>query len=513
MKLRLALLVLLTLLGAAPAEAHLGSSDVFFEGMAGPWQVRITIRVPQVVPGQAEILVQVQNPESATVTFVPLASGVAVSNAPPEEAAQPVRGETNLFDGQLWLMTVNAYSVNVRIRGKAGEGVVQVPIDSIARSQLPLPSWLGKILTVLGLVLFCGAILIIAAAAGESALLPDSLPGARERRKYRIAAAVTGVILVLALVGGRKWWNAEEKNFRTGMIEGGWPDVAGDVRVEGSQRVLHLTIGKQDLRPNEKLELTPDHGKLLHLYLVGQPALQAFCHIHPVREDDLKSFEATLPPLPEGEYEMLCDFTLSWGFSSTATNLIHLPPIPAAASVSTNAHPLAPDPDDSWVASADAAVRENASGDTLCSLPGGTQIIWKAHHPLRANQDAGLQFQVRDGAGNPAPLEPYMGMMSHAAVLRFDGRVFAHLHPSGNYSMAAQTYFEKKIAKEIGAPGSEIASVSSRLEEWCGPPPAEGGRSTISLPYEFPSPGDYRVWVQIKTGGQVKTAIFDTTVM
>jgi len=27
--------------------------------------------------------------------------------------------------------------------------------------------------------------------------------------------------------------------------------------------------------------------------------------------------------------------------------------------------------------------------------------------------------------------------------------------------------------------------------------------STLIIPYEFPTPGDYRVWVQIKTGGQV----------
>ena len=45
------------------------------------------------------------------------------------------------------------------------------------------------------------------------------------------------------------------------------------------------------------------------------------------------------------------------------------------------------------------------------------------------------------------------------------------------------------------------------------PHPLAGDESsTISLPYEFPTPGDYRVWVQIKTDGQIMTAIFDTTV-
>ena len=44
-----------------------------------------------------------------------------------------------------------------------------------------------------------------------------------------------------------------------------------------------------------------------------------------------------------------------------------------------------------------------------------------------------------------------MGMTSHAAVLRSDGRVFAHLHPAGNFSMAAQMIFNAKLAKETGS--------------------------------------------------------------
>lgn len=43
---------------------------------------------------------------------------------------------------------------------------------------------------------------------------------------------------------------------------------------------------------------------------------------------------------------------------------------------------------------------------------------------------------------------------------------------------------------------------------------ASGGTeaSLISLPYEFPSPGDYRIWVQVKIAGKIMTGIFDTTV-
>ena len=36
-------------------SAHIGSPDVFFTGKAGPYDVRVTIQPPQVVPGVARV--------------------------------------------------------------------------------------------------------------------------------------------------------------------------------------------------------------------------------------------------------------------------------------------------------------------------------------------------------------------------------------------------------------------------------------------------------------------------
>ena len=51
------LTLIATLHGAPPAAAHVGSPNVFFDGMAGPYAVRVIIRPPSVVPGLAEIVV------------------------------------------------------------------------------------------------------------------------------------------------------------------------------------------------------------------------------------------------------------------------------------------------------------------------------------------------------------------------------------------------------------------------------------------------------------------------
>jgi hypothetical protein len=501
MKGRLATLAVLALLTPWRAQAHLGSPDVFFDGTAGPYPVSVAIRMPAVVPGRAQISVRVRSNEAVAVAVAPIAAATSVSNTPPPEVAQPVPGETNLFAGELWLMVNGAYGIDIRVRGPSGNGAVQVPVNSVATHQLPLPSWLGGMLLALAAILFCAGVAIIAAAAGESVLPPGAVLDKRHRRRYRKAATIATFVFAAGLVLGRNWWNSDEADFRSRLREGGWPDLAARIHLNGSQRILNLSLSDSSWKPKD-LTLEADHGKLLHTYLIRLPKHDVFAHIHPTNAGGHNSYDVALPPLPEGDYEILCDVTLAnSGISSTATNVVRVPPISAGA----GGTPLRRDPDDSWAVDSAVAARDNAGGDVVSRLSGGTQVIWKAHPPLRAQQEAGLRFEVRDEAGQPAALEPYMGMTSHAAVLRADGRVFAHLHPSGNYSMAAQFFFDTKLGK---------ISATKSPDPICGVDHSGAATASgiIALPYEFPSGGDYRLWVQVKTGGRVETAIFDTTV-
>ncbi len=495
-----------------PAKAHVGSPDVFYEGLIGPYPARITIRMPGVVPGRAEISARVQTDRPVVISFLPLYSKTAVTNAPPPDLGQLVPGEKNLYRGELWLMSFGAYSIAVRMRGEAGEGAVEIPVNSVATRQLPLPGYLGKLLLGLGALLVLGGLGIVAAAARESALAPGVSPGPTERRKGWRAGALTAVIFALLLVGGRKWWSFEETTFRRHLREGAWPDLAADVRVEDSQRILRLTVGEKTFAPDYSIRLLPDHGKLIHLFLVREGSRDAFGHLHPVRKGG-KTFEVALPPLPEGRYKILCDLTFEQsGVSSTATNSVQLPAIPAPVA---GAAALKSDPDDSWASYSADIVPAAAAANPVCRLPGGEQVEWKSHPPLRVRQDAALRFEVRDATGHPVELEPYMGMMSHAAVLRTDGAVFSHLHPAGNFSMAAQSFFEAKLERETGGVGgmpTEMDHSKMDHSKMGHGSHSSSGVSSISLPYEFPAAGDYRIWVQIKIDGRVMTAVFDATV-
>lgn len=501
-------LVLISFL-ALTAQAHIGSPDVFHEGKIGPYPARVTIRMPDVVPGRAEISVRVETSEPVEVSFLPLYSSTAVKNAPPPDIGRLVDGETNLYAGELWLMSFGAYSVEVRMKGAKGNGMTQIPVTSAAIHQLPMPSILGKVLLFLAGTLVIGGIGIAAAAGREAALSPGALPAEVERRNGMIAAGVTATVFVLALFGGRLWWKAEEKDFRRHLREGAWPDLAADVRMEGAERILRLEVGKQTYTSTYKPHLIPDHGKLMHVFLVREGGRDAFAHLHPIRKARY-TFEVAVPPLPAGRYAAYCDLTFEGGVSSTASTFFELPPPPVAEG--TASPELQRDPDDSWASLPEGTVPVAGNGAPIYRLPGGAQVVWKRQKAPRVNEDASLRFEVLDSEGKPAALEPYMGMLSHAAVLRRDGAIFAHLHPVGNFSMAAQSFFVDKLAREASAGGGESAPDQSREDHSMHRGHSGDAGSSVYLPYEFPEAGEYRIWVQFKAGGRVFTAAFDTQV-
>jgi hypothetical protein len=496
---------------ALAAEAHVGSPDVFYDGMAGPYATRVTIRMPNVVPGRAEISARVQTSDPVEVSFLPVYSWTPITNTPPADVGKLVLGETNLYSGELWLMIFGAYSVEVHVKGPQGDGVVQIPVNSVAIKQLPLPSALGKILLVLAAVLVVGGI-GIAAAAGREATLPAGASAATWQRWKGVLSALTmTAVCVFALVGGKSWWRSEENDFRRHLRQGPWPDLAAAVREEGNQRVLRLDVGPEFFQYNQKAPLIPDHGKLMHLFLVREGSRDAFAHLHPIKKKDY-TFDVALPPLPGGRYDIFCDLTFEGGMSSTATNSIELPA--NAETLDRTNETVQRDPDDSWAAITANTAQAAGSGNPVFHLPDGGQVEWKCQKPLRTKQDGSLRFSVTDSAHNPVELEPYMGMLCHAAVLRSDGSVFAHLHPSGNFSMAAQMFFADKMTNSDAAmDGMANMANMPGMEHSMHPMHHTGGAaSEVYLPYEFPVAGDYRIWAQFKTGGRVVTAVFDAHV-
>jgi hypothetical protein len=489
---------LLSLL-AWPALAHVGTLNVVYESQTPPVPLRVIIRPPGVVPGLADIDVRVLTNGVKQVTVLPVHARAGLKGAPPPDIAQPVQGEPNLYHAQLWLMTAGAYSVHVNVETTNGLTKAIVPVNSLALARLPMNGALGVLLASLGILLFGLAASIVSAAVREGILAPGSVPTEQRLRAGRAAFGIATGLLVLALIGGRAWWNSRDRDHRTNRL---YQPVActAEVRSDQGQRVLRLSIQTNDARALWP-QLVPDHGKLMHVFLMRERDLDVFAHLHPVRRNHWL-FEAALPPLPPGNYRLYADVTHENGLAQTLTAVATIEDV--AGAQASNTTKLGTDPDDSWH---QGRTFFSAAGSE-CDLGDGLVMKWEAAGTLAAARETSLRFSVLDRSGKPARLEPYMSMLGHAAIRRDDGSVFAHLHPAGSISIASQQVFQLRAGER---PQGRITP--EMLEKLCQPPSGDSTQFPLSFPYEFPKPGRYRIWVQVKVAGQVRTAEFDTAVV
>lgn len=482
------------------ADAHIGDQNVFFEGDAGPYPVRVIVRPPGVIPGLAEISVRVNTNGAHRVTVLPMRWNKGREGAPPPDDAKSVRGETNLFAGELWFMRDGAQSVEVAVSGAVGEGKVIVPVNAVATRVLAMSPGLGKLLGMLGALLIALAISIVGAAVRDS-VLPA---GAASSRKRRWFARATIVVAALAITGflcfGKKWWDAEAADYRNNRLYQPLPAIA-HVRVENGERILTLQRTLDPARNNGPL--VPEHGKLMHLFLVREPTMDAFAHLHPTKRD-WKTFETPLPGLPEGNYRVYADITYETGFSDTLTATVQL----SALKTSTTTGTRVLDTDDGWRITDPF---EASEGLRQTNHVAGYEMELSMDAPLVENRDTTLHVVMRDALRRPARLEHFMGMGGHLILRREDGAVFTHLHPSGSFSMAAQQLFELRVEgkapTKIGRAEGEPICKLPALD-----PKANVAHDSLSFPYAFPKAGAYRLWVQVKVSGKVLTGVFDVNV-
>jgi hypothetical protein len=296
---------------------------------------------------------------------------------------------------------------------------------------------------------------------------------------------------VLIVFGGRAWWNLEALAYGESVVYRPFRanvSVRDDGAGESRRRVLTLAIDDRRWPPGPGVTLTrynalmPDHGKLMHMFLVRMPQMDAFAHVHPVAQrPTAEAFDVTLPPLPAGRYRVFGDIVHESGYAQTLTSEVQLD-APLAGSTTR-------DGDDSWLVG--SAKRDETA--TVVRTPAASITFDRGSEGFTAGKERMLTFTVRDASGSPITLEPYMGMLGHVAVARADGNVFAHLHPAGTISMAALQKFTR--------------SLDAHAEHQ----PASSGNEVSTL-YAFPKAGQYRLWVQIKIEGQVLTSAFDVDV-
>jgi hypothetical protein len=484
------------------ASAHVGSPDAWFEGMAGPYHVTVEVQTAGVVPGVARVYVRTSGDVPQAVT-IQANKFDATGGAPPPETTKRLPGEPATFMGQLWIMSTGSNSVTVNVAGPKGSGSVIVPVVVVAYSRLRLEKPMGIGLSAMGLFLFVGLVTIVGAAVREGSLSPGDTPSPQLHRRARNAMMITTVIGITMLAGGWLWWNSEDKVYERNMYK----PLASSSAITQRNGTAFVDVSIRDsswvhrgdtawLNRRSVSSWTPlveDHGKIMHMFMIRDD-LTAFAHLHPSTGDSVV-FSAALPPVPAGKYRVFADIVHESGFTHTLTTTVDVGP--------TSGNPTAVgSPDDSWFTG-------SPGNSKTAQLDSAGTIEWNSSGTITAGSPASLKFTVRNADGSPALLEPYMGMPAHAVVARNDGSVFVHLHPMGTISMASKMAFEMRepgdtIRGKLGARLAE-AEMSSMSHA-----PVTVGE--VSFPYAFPKAGDYRVWIQVKLGGKIRTAAFDAHV-
>ena len=488
------LIVLFSLLPTV--DAHVGNPDIYMEGHAGPYLLYITIRMPQVIPGVAEIEIRSESSDVREIRVAPMQlTGPGSRLAPTPDLARRSAADPQFFTGSLWLMEFGSLQVHIEADGTRGPGELAVPVPAIAQRTLPLQRPLGLTLAALMLLLALGLISIAAAAVREGALEPGAVPKFENVRRARIATAIASALVIALLFIGWKWWRSEAVRYEANVYTP--PEI--DALLDGSgrlvleQKPVHMALGSSR-RPAQLVDfklLIPDHGHLMHLFLVRLPAMDSFWHLHPERDAN-GEFVEHLPAVPPGHYQLFADVVLKSGFPITMIGRLDVPEL--------TGQPLAGD--DSGIVA--TPLSQSSAGALVSPLPDGGRMVWeRPQTPLRANTALLFRFHVEDRDGKSArDLEPYMGMAAHAEIIRSDAAVFAHVHPAGSVSMAALDLAQAGLFSVAAG-----ANAMSGMEM-----PAEHVDPEISFPYGFPKPGLYRLFVQIKRAGQIETAIFDAIV-
>ncbi|GAA2433410.1 hypothetical protein [Streptomyces macrosporus] len=261
--------------------------------------------------------------------------------------------------------------------------------------------------------------------------------------------------------GGHDERDEHDERQEGGHRKGGHADTpAGGLNVSEGGHTLDLATprvpaGKatelrftvRDDRGRPVTDYRTEHGKELHLILASRD-LDTYRHLHPVRAAD--GTWSTPVKLPEaGDYRVFADFTPA---AKGATNLT----LGADLAVSGAYEPAAPP---------EPSARATVDGYTV-TLDGA----------LRPGEASGLDLTVAKDGRPVTDLEPYLGAYGHLVALRSGDLAYLHVHPGG-------------------APGDGTTAP--------GP--------TVSFTATAPSDGTYRLFLDFKHDGEVRTAAFTVT--
>jgi hypothetical protein len=438
-------------------------------------------------------------------------TGPGAKFAPVPDKLKQSAQDPQFFIGSLWMMASGSWQVRLTVDGQQGQGMVAVPVPAAALTTKKMQTPLAVMLTLMGLFLIAGVAAMVGTSVREAKLEPGATPNPDQERRGRRAMVIALIVVATVLWYGNAWWNSEARSYSQQVYK---PMQMNAVVDDSGVLTLKLRDPGWMVRQAGPLrralfartidDLVPDHDHLMHLYMIRQPGFDVVYHVHP-EQIESGVFQLKLPSIPPGTYRLYADVVHGNGFPETMVTTLELPH-------GWKGPPLSGDDSNGTAAPWETA----SSTGTTFSLPDGDRIEWlRGTEPLKAKQAILFRFRLVDQQGHaPKDMRFYMGMLGHAAFVKTDGSVFAHIHPTGSVSMAAFLLAQNQLQNGRAMAGMDMggmdmsemdhgtmkAGVSSRA----GLLPNE-----VTFPYGFPSPGRYRIIVQMKHGNTIETGMFD----
>ncbi|HSK13846.1 MAG TPA: hypothetical protein VK907_11565 [Phnomibacter sp.] len=527
------------------ALAHIGSPGVVMQAMAGPYNMMVNVEPPDVIPGVAKVTVYVQGEHLNAVKARAIYYRTGDEGAPRPDELKPVPGQPGQFAGEVWMMVAGSSSVQLMLEGDKGTGELVVPVVAASTAVREMPKSTGYMLAGLGLLLVFLMMTIIGSSVSDGLTPKGETLSPKRVRNRRIGFTVGLLACAGILYGGNAWWQSWANNYNRFMFKP--MQATSTVEEKDGTKFLRFTIDTADNQRRGSLSyVVPDHGKMMHMFLMRLPAMDAFAHLHPQRLDST-TYTSILPSLPKGRYLVFADIVYLSGYTETIKDTLVI-------EADVEDHNRRMDKDDAYAFALPANLVDatpppgEEENFFICGKPGtgvklkdGSSMVWEGQkdESMYAGQLYNLQFAVYAPDGSAATLDPYLGMAGHAAIVRNDGNVYIHMHPSGTANMAAVSVLRNRIADttRLAIYPSDSKAFSDSVDAWMRylhslpdatrdsllltDMPFEHGTemqmtmdgethsNMLQFPYVFPAAGQYRIWVQVKRNGQVLTAAFD----
>ena len=231
----------------------------------------------------------------------------------------------------------------------------------------------------------------------------------------------------------------------------------------GRRSELRFRIAGDDGRPVRDFEV--EHEKRMHL-IVARRDLTGFQHLHPKLGGD-GEWTTPVTVADAGSYRVFADFKRAGKNHTLAADLAVDGPVD---------------------------FRAMPAASPTAETAGGYEVRVDAGSAT-AGREAELGFTVTR-AGREVAVDDYLGAKGHLVALREGDLAYLHVHPveAGRGEAEADAEAEAGHAEEEGAAHDE------------------GGGDPVRFATEFPSDGRYRLFLQFKHKGKVRTAAFTQNV-